>query len=395
MMNRRHFVGAAITLPFALRAMAATSTAASPKWVFLGTDKGKGIYRAPWNAATGELGTIELAVATDRPDFFAIHPSKPILYSVNSMGNGKGAVSGYSIQKATGELQNLFTRSTSSDGPCAISTDRTGRFLFAANYTGGTADMYRLRASGDPEGDSGNVEAGTLDCRKNPACGALGPNKDRQDAPHLHCATVSPDNRFVLVCNLGEDAIEVLRVDPIKSKLFAEPVSVPARAGSGPRHVAFHPNGKWVYCIHELDCTIDLYDWRAKGSSPAMKLRDGSVVATLAKGIGLTGNTGCEILVSDDGKFVYACTRGVDQITVYRVGPTGLLTEIQRLSCGGQVPRYIAFDPSRKWLVSCNQGLAVNPAGSVTAFARDAATGLLSDKPKTFAAETPMFVSWV
>jgi 6-phosphogluconolactonase len=123
-----------------------------------------------------------------------------------------------------------------------------------------------------------------------------------------------------------------------------------------------------------------------------MKLREGSTLSTLAAGTSLTGNTGCEILVGDDGRFVYTCTRGVDELIVYRVDATsGLLTEQQRLSCGGKIPRIIAFDPTRKWLISCNQG----GAGSVTVFAHDARTGHLSETPKTFAANTPMFAQWV
>lgn len=389
-MNRREFTRAAVALPFALRAMAMPSVSGA-RWVFLGTDKGKGIYRAPWNAATGELGKIELAIETERPDFFAMHPKLPVMYSVNSVGAGKGRVSSFRVAAEHGGLTLLNELSSLGDGPCAVSVDRAGKRAFAANYNAGSMAAFSLGADGKLEHNVG------FDCRNNPDCGALGPNHDRQDAAHLHCVTLSPDDDFVLVCNLGEDAIEVFPNWPgaIDSGSLSDPTRIAARSGSGPRHVAFHPYGKWLYCIHELDCTIDLYDWSVQRDRPIADLRKGSTISTLAPGIPLTGNTGCEIVVSDGGKFVYACTRGVDQITVYRVGPTGLLTEIQRLSCGGQVPRYIAFDPSRKWLVSCNQGAAVNPVGSVTVFELNAATGKLSEKPKTYAVETPMFVSWV
>jgi 6-phosphogluconolactonase len=129
---------------------------------------------------------------------------------------------------------------------------------------------------------------------------------------------------------------------------------------------------------------------------PEVKLRESSVISTLAKGTSLTGNTACEIFVSDDGRFVYTCTRGVDEIVVYRINQqSGLLTEHQRLSAGGKTPRYIALDPSRKWLVCCNQGAGKDPVGNVTVFAHDTATGKLSEKPKVFAAETPMFTLFV
>jgi 6-phosphogluconolactonase len=128
-----------------------------------------------------------------------------------------------------------------------------------------------------------------------------------------------------------------------------------------------------------------------------MKLREGSVMPTLTAGTPLTGNTACEIFVSDYGRFVYTCTRGVDEIVVFSVDhATGLLTEQQRVSSGGKIPRYITLDPTRKWLVCCNQGVTgPNQAGNVTLFAHDAVTGKLSEKPKVFAAETPMFLSFV
>jgi len=371
-------------VPFALRAMA--KPAATPRWVFLGTDLGKGIYRASWDAATGSLGDVELAVATDRPDFFAMHPKLPLLYSVNSVGSGKGGVSSFRVDAARGELTLLHRADSHGDGPCAVSVDATGRAAFVANYPGGSFAAYHLGPGGEIS------DAGGLDCKGNAACGPLGPVKARQEAPHLHCAVVSPKNNYVLVCDLGDDAIEVFPIAPGADKLLGTPVRVGVRAGSGPRHVAFHPNGKWVYCIHEVDCTIDLFDW----SAGKLTWRAGSVISTLAKGVPVGINTACEIVVSDDGKFVYACTRFVNEITVYRVdAATGLLTEQQRLSCGGQIPRYFAFDPSRRWLVCTNQGTGVAGSGNVTVFAHDPATGKLSETPKTFAAETPMFVLWV
>jgi len=140
-----------------------------------------------------------------------------------------------------------------------------------------------------------------------------------------------------------------------------------------------------------------LFDWSETGGTPMMKLREDSVMSTLVKGTPLTGNTACEILVSDDGRFVYTCTRGVDEIAVYRVNPTtGMLTEQQRVMAGGKIPRYMAFDPSRRWLVCCNQGAAVpNPVGNVTVFAHDATIGKLRETPKIYAAETPMFAAFV
>ena len=382
--TRRQFLAASAALPFALRSFAEPT---APRWVFLGTDKGAGIYRASWNPATGELGKVELAMAAERPDFFAMHPKLPVMYTVNSSSGNHAGISGYKVDAAKAELALINTVSAHGDGPCAVSVDRTGQSVFAANYPGGTVAAFGVNPDGSLKDNTND-----FDCRKNSACGELGPVTDRQEAPHMHCVTISPANGFVLVCNLGEDAIEVFPIAPGTEKPLGTPMRVTARAGSGPRHVAFHPNRRWVYCVHELDSTIDLYDWSAKGQKAAMTLRAGSTISTLAMGAAHTGNSGCEVVVSDDGRFVYTCTRGENSISVYRVdAKTGLLTEQQRLSCGGLVPRYIALDPSRRWLVCCNQG----GAGNVTVFAHDTVTGRLSETPKTFEADTAMFVLWV
>ena len=381
--TRRQFLAASAALPFALRSFAQAAPVA-PRWVLLGTDKGKGIYRAPWNPTTGELGKIDLAIESDRPDYFARHGN--LLYAANAGSGANAAVSCFSINPNTCDLKLLTHVSSHGDGPCYVAVDRTGRNVFVANYTGGTFTAYKASPNG------ALAEASSLDCHTNPVCGPVGPTKPRQDAPHLHCTTITPDNRFVLVCDLGSDAIDIFPFTAGSMHPLDAPIRIATRPGSGPRHVAFHPNAKWLYCIHELDCTIDLYDWTPTNGKPTLKLRQDSVISTLPKGVDLKGNTACEVVVSDDGRFLYACTRGTNDITVYRIdAATGLLTEQQRLSCGGKTPRIIAFDPSRKWLLSCNQG----GAGSVTVFAHDPATGHVAETPKTFPADTPMFVQWV
>jgi 6-phosphogluconolactonase len=381
-LTRREFVGAAVALPFALRGMCAAQGASAPRWVLLGTDTGKGIYRAAWNAATGALGPVQLAVEAARPDFFARHPTLPVVYSVNSGSGAEAGVSSFRLDPRGG-LTLMNEVGSQGDGPCFVSVDATGEMAFVANYAGGSFAAFRL------------TNVGTLA----QAIGVFkyaqprhGPVAARQDAAHIHCATVAPGNRFVIACDLGDDVLLVFPIGPGLGDYVRVPQRVAARAGSGPRHVAFHPNGSWVYCIHELDNTIDLYDWRMEHGTPAMRMREGSTVSTVAKGASGASSTACELVVSDDGRFAYACTRGEGSIAVYRVDAnTGLLSEHQRLSCGGTTPRYIAFDPSGRWLLCCNQ----ESPGSVTVFAHDAATGRLSARPKTFAAPTPMFAMWV
>lgn len=383
--TRREFLASAAALPLALRALA-SPTASSPRWILLGTGTDKGIFRAAWDAATGELRHIEAVAATHHPSFLAMHPRLPILYAVDEVPHGNGALASFRLDREGGGLQPLARMSSGGNGPCFVSVDQTGKNAYVANYGGGSFAAFGLEDSG-----ALHQAAAVFDCNQNPACGATGPNKVRQDAAHLHCAVISPDNRFVLACNLGEDAIEIFRIHPGAEHPMEVPLRVAARAGSGPRHLAFHPNGLWLYCIHELDCTIDLYDWNVSNGQPAPVLRKDSVTSTLATRANLPGSTACEVVVSPDGRFLYANTRGENSLVVYRVDrSSGLLTEQQRIFTGGGVTRHIAFDPSRRWLLCANQGTS-----TVTVFAHDPATGHLAETPKAFVVDTPMFVQFV
>lgn len=389
--SRRRFLADSAALPFALRGMARAQAAHGPvdpwesgKWVLLGTDTGKGIYRATWDFTTGTMGAVELAAESVRPAFLARHPKLTgVMYAVNSTSGADAAVSSFRVDEMTGGLTPLNRVGSQGDGPCFVSVDPTGEMAFVANYAAGSFAAFRVTNVGSLAQAIGVFKYTQQ---------THGPVAERQDAAHIHCATVAPGDAHVLACDLGDDVILVFPIGPGRGDYVRVPTRVQARAGSGPRHVAFHPNARWVYCIHEIDCTVDVYDWTVSGGQPAMKLREGSVVSTLAKGVGTKGNTACEIVVSDDGRFVYTCTRGADTIEVWGVDAgTGLLTLVQRLPSGGKVPRYIAFDPSKKWLVCCNQG----GTGNVAVFARDVATGRLGMRPKVFPANTPMFALWV
>ncbi len=380
-MTRRGFVAKSVALPAALNA-AALGAQQHASWVLLGTEKGEGIYRARWNGATGELGKPELAITTDSPTYLRMHPSQPVLYCGNEEAEPKAAVSSFHVDRTTAELQLINRRETHGAAPCFVSIERTGQMVFAANYTGGSLTAFHTGP------DGGLVQTVGVLRYNQPT---HGPVADRQDAAHMHCAVVAPQNDFVVVCDLGDDLILVFPIAPEKNSYIGGPVRVATRPGSGPRHVAFHPNGKWLYCIHELDCTVDLYHWSVAGGQPSLALRDGSIVSTIKPFSTTAGNTAAEVVVSDDGKFLYVCTRGENTITVYVIdGSSGLLTVMQQLSCGGVGPRWIGFDPSRRWLLSTNQG-----SSTVTVFARSRVTGKLRPRPNQVQVNTPMFALWL
>lgn len=406
MLTRRKFLRGGAVLPLVMQAAAEEppvktkvqpaevrepEAGAATHWVLLGTDTGEGIYRAPWDAVRGRLGSRELAAATSHPSFLAQHPTLPVVYCTNENPDTPGSVSSFRLEREGARLTPINRVGTEGSAPCFISVDAKWNALLAANYASGSVACLPVRADGRL-GEASEVLGFPAD--------EHGPVTGRQESSHMHCAVVSPDPNFAVCCDLGDDAIRILELSWSKAEAagghdvpdIRAVERVRARAGSGPRHVAFHPNQRWMYCIHELDCTIDLYDWAMRDGKPELRLREDSVVKTLRPGVGLTGNTACEILVSPDGRFAYASTRGVDEITTYSIdAKSGLLHEMQRFSCGGKTPRYMAFDPTRHWLVSCNQAAP----GSVTVFAHNPATGAIDPTPQTFAAETPMFVLWV
>lgn len=367
-MTRRDFLHTAAALPLATRALAFEPQRAAT-WLFFGTDKGAGIYRAPWNAATGEIGSIELHVPADRPVYFAHHPTLPIVYVNNELSDGKAGLSAFAA--ADGKLTQS-QRVGCDDGPCYVSC--TATHVYSANYAAGSFEAWPLEKDGAIHEPPYALRA--------PKFKQPGPVPDRQDNPHFHCAVISPNKRHVVVCDLGADRILSVPVDQP-----GEPKVISARQGTGPRHVAFHPNGKWMYCIHELDCSIDLYDWHDGTAT----YHSDWFLRLLKPGTPREGNTGCELLISPDGRFAYACTRGVDEIVTFSIdAKTGRLTELQRLSSGGKIPRIITFDPTGRWLIACNQGAP----GKVAVFAHDPATAKLTPS-HSYDAPTPMCVMWL
>lgn len=386
-LSRRNFVAGAAALPFALQALAERrhESYSSARWVLFGTGA-DGIYRAPFNSATGELGRPELAVATPQPTFLAPHPIEPVLFASNELPSGDGMVSSFHVDAQHAELKPMQQYSAKAAGTCFVSVDHAGKVAFAANYTGGSLAAFHVDVKGNL-----SEAASFFDCRDNPSCGTLGPVKPNQDAPHMHCAVLAPDNKYVLACNLGEDSIEVFPFSTHDDAPLGRPVRIPVREGSGPRHLVFHPNKRWLYCIHELDCTVDLFDWKTKGDTITLAHRDDSTMPLLPAGTPLTGNSGCEIAVSPDGRFVYANVRGINHFVIFAVDhSTGLLTEVQRVETGGNVTRHFTFDPTRRWLVCANQG-----SGTVTVLPFDERAGRITGKPRSYPVPTPEFVHFL
>jgi 6-phosphogluconolactonase len=371
----------------------------APIFVYFGTDtrKGvsKGIYKSQFNPATGQLTPPVLGAITPRPSYLALapleHSGKRFIYAVNATNDASAAVTSFAQDPKTGVIEQIGQVPSAGAGPCYISVDATGKSAYVANYNGGSFTSYRIEANG-----ALSQPVDHIDFHDGQKFGHRGPNTARQDAPHVHSATISPDNRFVLACDLGSDDIVVFGINPDTAHLtMGNPYLFHnERPGSGPRHIAFHPNGRWVYGICELDSTIDHYLWtttRSTDTPLGMLVNANSHISTLAEDFPAGKSTAAEVAVSPDGNFVYASNRGEDTLVVFAVRPKdGALTFVQRIPSGGKTPRHFVIDATGRWLLCGNQDSA-----NVAVFRRDPATGKLGGPIQTVNVDSPMFSLFV
>jgi 6-phosphogluconolactonase len=403
MLTRRRFL---VVLP-AFAASAASAQAFLPKfplhkkkvlppapvYVYFGTDtsKGasKGIYQSRFDPAKGLLTPPVLAAATLRPSFLALSPvrsgSPRFLYAVNAVNDPNAQVTSFAIDAKTGALHQLGQVPSGGAGPACISVDASGHSAFVANYFGSSIASYRIQPNG-----SLSQPVDRIDFKDPKKFGALGPNSTHQDAPHPHCVTLSPDNRFLLVCDLGTDQISVFFVDPETGQLTNHKLFANNHPGSGPRHIAFHPNARWAYSINELDSTLDHYLWSATRFSDTpqgMLVNTNTPITTIAPDFPAAKNAAAELAISPDGAFLYASNRGEDSLVVFSISAKGgHLTFLQRISCGGKGPRHFTLSSTAQWLLCGNQDSA-----TITVFRRDAATGKLSGPSQTVSLDSPLF----
>lgn len=364
-----------------------------PLRVYIGCDtiKGisKGIYEASFDSATGKIGMLNLAAETARPTFLVLTPlreGRRSLFAVNAVKEPTASITTFDLDVKTGALTQKSKVSSAGAGPCYISVDSTGRSAFVANYWGATIASYSIQSDGTLSNpvDIFNYHETRF--------GHLGPNPARQEQPHPHSVFISPDDRFLIVNDLGNDALTVYSIDAATAKLTpSSPLLTSVRPGSGPRHIAFHPNGRWIYVINELDSTLDHFLWtttrgNATVAPKGMLINTNQTTSTLAPGFPAAKNTAAEVMISPDGNFLYASNRGEDTLVVFAIADDGALKEVQRLPCGGKTPRHFTFDPTFQWILCGNQD-----SGSVTVFRRDQGSGKLTGPVQTVAVDSPMY----
>jgi 6-phosphogluconolactonase len=345
---------------------------------YIGTytrEQSKGIYSFRFDAATGKVTEPELAAAIENPSFLAIHPSNKYLYAVSELSKG-GAVSAFSIDEQTGKLTLLNTVPSKGAGPCNVSVDPTGHSVLIANYGGGSIAAFPILAQGKLG------EAGTFIQHS-----GSGSNPKRQAGPHAHSVTLSPDNHYAIAADLGLDRLMIYRFDPATAKLTPnEPAYVATAPGAGPRHFAFHPNGRFAYVINELNSTVTGFNYeRGKGL-----LRPMDSYSTLPKDFS-GDNYPADLHIDPQGKFLYGSNRGHDSIAVFSIDASnGKLSPVEHVSTQGKNPRNFNIDPTGGFLLVANQN-----SNNIVIFRIDPRTGRLTPTSEELKVGSPVCVKFV
>ncbi|AQQ71989.1 6-phosphogluconolactonase [Limihaloglobus sulfuriphilus] len=337
--------------------------------------KSRGIYRSELDLQTGEMSEPQLAAETLNPSFVAVNHNGSALYAV-SKTDSEGRVNAFNIVESTGELEIIDSQSSKGVSPCYVSIDPSGSNLLIANYSSGSITVL-------PIGKDARVEP--------PACSIAhegkSENAKRQEAPHAHSIITSPDGRYVFAADLGIDKIMVYKLDKDAGKLTpAGDLFAKLRPGSGPRHMAFHPNGKFFYVINELNSTITAFGYDYKTA----QLSEIETITTLPRSFSGTNLT-AQICVHPSGKYLYGSNRGHDSIAAYQINSgNGTLSLIEIETDGINEPRNFNIEPNGNFLVCANQH-----AGSLITFRIDFETGKLEKTPHKINVPSPVCVDFV
>ena len=330
--------------------------------VFIGTytekegSQSKGIYVYRLDPSSGELRFQWEAKGILNPSYLALHPQKPFLYAVNELqsfsGQEGGGVTALSIHSDSGGLNLLNAYSSQGKDPCYISIEQTGQYALVANYSGGNAAMLPIQADGGlgPATDVVQHSGASV-------------HTERQTAPFVHSILPDPTNRFAIAADLGADRLVLYEMDLERGKLIKH-AEVDVKPGSGPRHSIFHPNGKYLYLLNELNSTVIVFRYDHEAGS----LEEVQTISTLPEGF--EGENLCADL-HIYGKYLYASNRKHDSIAWYLIEEkTGQLAYQGEVPSGGKEPRGFAIDPTGNYLLAAHE-----QSDNVVIFQIDPATG--------------------
>ncbi|GGC45085.1 3-carboxymuconate cyclase [Parapedobacter defluvii] len=332
--------------------------------------KSKGIYVYAFDPATGSA-TLKNTAASENPSFLTFSTDGKYVYAVNENGAGRGAASAFTYEKATGKLKLLNQQLTQGDAPCHITTDKGGTHVIASNYTGGSISVFAI----ERDGSLGPLKQLIQHT-------GSGPDKTRQQEPHVHSAFFTPDERRIYVQDLGTDKINIYDFQPTNADhplVPATPPFVKSAPGGGPRHIAQSADGSVVYLVQEMTAKVMVYRQQNEQLKAVQEVEINEE--------GFSGKNGAaDIKLSPDGKFLYASNRGdANTLAIYRVSVDGTLVKVGNQSVLGRVPRNFAISPDGRYLLVANQN-----TDEVVVFARNTETGMLTDTQHRIAVPAPV-----
>ena len=341
------------------------------------TERGsRGIYLSQLDISSGRMGPVSLAAEINSPSFLAIHPTGEFLYAVSGIGKDSppmGSVHSFAIDRSTGALKYMNQASSGGEGPCHVDIDTTGKHLLVANYIGESVAVLPINRDG--------TIGGPTDIHQHNGSSV---NIERQEGPHPHSANLDSNNRFVYVADLGLDEVCVYELLAEGTLKYREQLSVDLKAGAGPRHFDFHPNGEYAYVINELDSTVTVF------SLDGGKLDPIQTLSTLPKefaGISYTA----DIHVAKSGRFLYGSNRGHDSIVIFSIDEnTGKLTYVNHEPTRGIYPRNFEIDPSGLLMLVANQD-----SDTVLTFNIDQQTGTLESTGHVIEVPYPVCIQLV
>jgi 6-phosphogluconolactonase len=310
------------------------------------------------------------------PSFVAIHPNKKFLYSVSEIN--KGSIVAFAIDAKTGNLTKLNSQSAGGSGPCHLVVDRDGKAVLAANYGSGSCTSIPIKSDGSL------AEPASVHQHKGKSI-----NKGNQEGPHAHSFNLDKGNKFAFCCDLGIDKVMVYRFDADSGKLTPnDPPAFDTPPGSGPRHFAFHPDGKTAYINGEINMTLIVCDYDADKGVLTKK----QVLSTLPKDETRKNGSTAEVVVHPSGKFVYVSNRDpYNSIAIFSIDPkTRELTAVGHEARGIKTPRNFAIEPSGQYMLVANQS-----GNSVISFRIDQKTGELTPTGSSVAVGSPVCVRFI
>jgi 6-phosphogluconolactonase len=335
--------------------------------------KSEGIYVYSFNVKTAATAYKSKAAGIANPSYLAISRDRKKVYSVSEAGRGKGSISAFNFDPSSGDLKFINSVTSVGDGPCYVAVDDRDKYVFSANYGGGSLGAIRVNEDGSLNDDVQSIQHQGSSV-----------NKDNQSKPHVHTTVLSPDNKFLLVTDLGIDKVFVYKLNSSGKEILSPASFISTRPGAGPRHLTFHPNGKFVYVVNELDGSVDAYKYNA-GKLTAMQ-----TITMLNEGFKGTIEA-ADIHCSIDGKFLYASNREEsNEIVIYSISKNGRLKFAGRQSVLGKAPRNFVIAPSGKYLLVGNMN-----SDEIVIFTRNANTGLLTDTGARIPIGSPVCLKFV